>query len=143
MLFVVVFGVVANACGILSFVLGIFTLATTRFIKKSLAQRVEREDYLKDVDAQIVELQAYYETLLKDETLYTEVLLQQIDAKLEDISVAYETILEKKTITQIEKTRRLIKYKCIPNIGNTEYKRECISNIHAICTRLKKVKKLL
>ena len=81
--------------------------------------------------------------MLKDDSLYNEILLQRIDAQLEDIYIAYETILPKKFLSEITKLRNHIKNKCLTDLKGKKAKQECINKIHSIYTRLRKEKKLL
>lgn len=136
-------GVVADVFGILSFVLGLVTLAMTVGIKKSLLKHIEKSDYLQDIDAQVAELKSFYDTLLKDDSLYNEILLQRIDAQLEDVYIGYETILPKKFLAEIAKLRNHIKNRCLRNLEDRRAKQDCINQIHSIYTRLRKEKKLL
>ncbi len=134
---------VADTLGIISAGVGIFTFGTTLRIRKSLLKHTEKRDYMKDIDNKINDLLSYYETLSKDDSLYTLDLLDLIVEKLTDIIILYETILPKKILGDISKLIDHIKKNCCADITNTSAKRECKQKIHSIITKLKKEKGLL
>ena len=124
-------------------ILGIVTMITAIGIKKSLVKQIEKTDYMKDIDNQINNLRSYYNTLMKDPSLYSANLLQNIDATLEEISISYETILPRKVINEINQTRKLVSGPCLDNLEDVKANNMCIRKLNTLCIRLGKVKKTL
>ena len=132
----------ADILGIVSFLIGIGTFATTLRIRKKMLLHVEKSDYLQEIDNQVKNLLSYYETITID-NMYTVTLLDKIDVTLDDLQIAYGSILPKDLSTQIRKLRTHIKQKCYTNLKDQNAKRECAKQLHTIASKLAKEKKVL
>ena len=126
----------------ISIILTIVTLCTTIGIRKSLLAHIEKSDYIEDIDDRIKLLRSYEATIKKDPELCNEALLNYIYDQLDDILISYETILKKKIISQIKTLEKYIDENKKKTL-NKDVKRECQKQLHSICTRLEKEKKVL
>lgn len=132
----------ADIISYISMVITIITLCTTVGIRKSLLAHIEKSDYLKDIDNKIKTLRSYEETIEKDTSLCNDALFDFISVQLDDILISYETILNKKIITQIKTLKTFVENNKGERMSENK-KIECRKQLHAICTRLEKEKKLI
>lgn len=138
-----VLSIVADFAGIISLGLGVVTLIKAVGIKTSLRKQIEKSDYSNDIDNQINELQSYYDTLVKDKSLYSKELLMNLEGQLDDILIGYETILPKKLLNEIRSLISHINKKCQKDLDNEDAKIKCTQDLRKICAKLRKEKKLL
>lgn len=137
-----IIGNIADILGIISFILGIWTLCTTTGIKKSLLYHVEKSSYLENIDHNIANLKALVITLKEDEKLYTQNYLDMVVEELNCILVYYGTVIEKKDVTRIKKLKTHIEEKC-SNLKDSKAKRHLKEELDYFCMKLDKEKKML
>ena len=135
--------VTADVVGIVSFLISIPTLVLASGIKRSILKYVEKNDYLRDIDNQLTELQASYETLLDNDVKYDQSFLDLLVSKLEVFPIRYEAILSKKVIQQVNTLIKHIEEKSKARLSDKKYKQECASQLHRLILTLEKEKKLL
>ena len=138
-----ILSIVADFAGIISLVLGVITLIKAVGIKTSLRKHIEKSDYSNDIDNQINELQSYYDTLVKDKSLYKKELLIGLEGQLDDILIGYETILPKKLLNEIKSLITHINNKCQNHLLDEDAKIKCTQDLRKICAKLRKEKKML
>lgn len=141
--FIEILGVTADVVGVVSFLISIPTLVLASGIKRSILKYVEKNDYIRDIDNQLTELQASYEMLLEDDEKYGQNFLDLLVSKLEVFPIRYEAILSKKVIKQVNTLIKQIEEKTKTNFSNKKYKQDCARQLHQIILTLEKEKKLL
>ena len=132
----------ADLAGIISLVISIVTLVLASGIRKSMLRHIEKTDYLQDIDRQLTELQASYESLI-DKAIPTDATsFTLLKSKLEVIPIWYEVILSKKVMQRVIALIDLVE-KCKSNLSDTKTIQTCASQLHILILMLEKEKKLL
>lgn len=132
----------ADLAGIISLIISIVTLVLASGIRKSMLRHIEKTDYLQDIDRQLTELQASYESLIDKDIPSDATSFTLLKSKLEVIPIRYEVILSKKVMQRVIALIDLVD-KCKSNVSDVKTIQKCASQLHILILMLEKEKKLL
>lgn len=132
----------ADLAGIISLIISIVTLVLASGIRKSMLRHIEKTDYLQDIDRQLTELQASYESLIDKDIPSDATSFTLLKSKLEVIPIRYEVILSKKVMQRVIALIDLVD-KCKSNVSDVKTIQNCASQLHILILMLEKEKKLL
>lgn len=125
----------ADLAGIISLIISIVTLVLASGIRKSMLRHIEKTDYLQDIDRQLTELQASYESLIDKDIPSDATSFTLLKSKL-------EVILSKKVMQRVIALIDLVD-KCKSNVSDVKTIQNCASQLHILILMLEKEKKLL
>lgn len=134
---------IANWSSIISLGISGTTLFVTSRIKASVLKQVEKTDYMHDIDTQLTDLQATYETLVDKESPITEQSLDLALGKLEIFPIQYGNILPKKVMKQVASVTNYFNVDFRANIEDSRYRRTAASELNKLIHTLEKEKKIL
>lgn len=136
---------IADVSGVISLIVAIITLILAGGIKKSILKFVEKNDYRQDIDKHLTNLQAIFDSFNDPQTQisYNTDTLDKLLDTFEIFQVSYETILRKRVMKSINTLSNNIENKYKSDISNTQYKRECRSQLHRLILRLEKEKRMI
>lgn len=131
----------ADALGVVSFIISIPTLVFAKSTKKAIQEHDDIKEYKDEIDGHIKELSNIY-TTLKNGDIYNEKLLRTLQSEIDAIQIQYKSVLKpfnreiKNLLSKIESA--------IKNITpeNSDYNKNSITrSLNKIIEHLKKVKK--
>ncbi len=133
----------ADIAGIISLLISIATLLLASGIRSSISKQVEKNDYMRDIDDQLIELTASYESLLDGKIAIDDEFYDLILHKLEVFPIRYERILKSKIVKEINALIDYIECMCKRNPSEKRHRQECASKLHRLILILEKEKKVL
>lgn len=134
---------IANLSSIFSLGVSGLTLFVTSRIKASVLKQVEKTDYMHDIDTQLTDLLATYETLSDNESPVTEQSIDLALSKLEIFPIQYGNILPKKVMKQVSTVTEYFNVEFRAHIGDSRYRRNAASELNKLIHTLEKEKKIL
>lgn len=134
---------IANLSSIVSLVTSALTLFVSFRIKASVLKQVEKNDYLRDIDTQLVELSAVYEALADDQTPFDETYINLAVRTLEVFPIRYDKILPKRIMNEVNSLIEYFNKDYRKDIYSRKARRDASSKLHQMILKLEKEKKIL